>query len=335
MKERIVTTLFSTVTLFLSLVIIHGSVHAASRQPWKIGHVRSSGSSIDKAIHQLVEEVSTQTQGAISFNVYPGNRLGDYSVVQERVSFGEVEMYVGPVATAIDKKLMLAFTPFLVESWDEAKKVYSHGSPMLQQISEYLEAQNIKLLGGWPVYFGGIALTEKPIQPGDPTISKEMIIRVPPIRSFEMTARALGFTPYPITWMYAQMGLKTGMVSGIIGGGAKGYAGLGDHVKYYIPVKDHFEYWFVYMNLDLWQSLPRAQQEIIVNGVIKMENDRYAVAELDEKKSLEKLSHQGIEIIELSPKERLDMKQKVRDAVWPFLKEIIGSEYQFPESPAP
>lgn len=328
MKKNIATHIFWSLTLFVSILIGSAPTPAAtSHQVWKIGHVRSSGSAVDKAIHSLVETISTQTDGAITFNVYPGNRLGDYSVVQERVSFGEVEMYVGPVATAIDKRLMLAFTPFLVENWKEAQKIYSHGSPMLGEVEEYLEKQNIKLLGGWPVYFGGIALTKKPKAAGDPSIDKEMIIRVPPIRSFEMTARSLGYTPYPITWMYARMGLKTGMVSGIIGGGAEGYAGLGEHVKYYIPVKDHFEYWFVYMNLDLWKALSPKTQQIIQSGVIDMEKDRYAVGESDEKRSLEQLENQGIEIIDLTDDERSKMRESVRSAVWPQLKKEIGPAF--------
>lgn len=319
--------------LMLMGPILSTESQAKSDKEWKIGHVRSSGSAIDKDIHALVEKIARQTHGDISFDVYPGNRLGDYSVVQERVSFGEVEMYVGPVATAIDKKMMLAFTPFLVNTWTEARAVYSHGSPLLKIMEGYLEAQNIKLLGGWPVYFGGIALTQKPVSPGDPSVSKETLIRVPPIKSFELTARALGFTPYPITWMYARMGLKTGMVSGIMGGGAEGYAGLGKHVKYYLPVKDHFEYWFVYMNLDLWKSLPDTHKNALSQSVVEMENNRYDRAETHEKESLKQLKDLGVEILDLSEKERFAMETRVRKLVWPVLKQEIGPAFDTIVSP--
>jgi TRAP-type C4-dicarboxylate transport system substrate-binding protein len=311
--------------LILTIVTIFSTDSLAeSDKSWKIGHVRSSGSAIDKDVHKLIERINTETKGDISFNVYPNNRLGDYSVVQERVSFGEVEMYVGPFSTTIDKKLMVAFTPFLVSNWSDAQKIYSHGSEMMDTMEELLELQNIKVLGGWPVYFGGIALTEKPLSPGNPDISKDLIIRVPPIKSFELTAKALGFTPYPITWMYARMGLKTGLVSGIIGGGAEGYAGLGEHIKYYMPIKDHFEYWFIYMNLDLWKNLPQNHQKVLSKSVINMETERYAIAEEEEKKSLEQLKNQGIEIINLTEKELSAMKAKVRKEVWPLLQKESG-----------
>jgi TRAP-type C4-dicarboxylate transport system substrate-binding protein len=310
------------------LMIVFFSVEGvAEPRPWKIGHVRPSGSAVDMEVKRLIKQIETETEGAISFNIYPGNKLGDYTVVQERVSFGEVEMYIGPFGTSIDKRVSLAWIPFLVSSWDEAQKVYSQDSVMFKQMAALLEAQKIKLVGGWPVYFGGIATTEKPKAPGNPDISKDMIIRVPPIRSFERTARELGYTPYPITWTYAKMGLKTGMVAGIIGGGAEGYLGLKGIIKYYLPIKDHFEYWFVYMNLDLWNSLSDKNRAIIYNATREMGIRRYAVAEAEEIASIDKLKKQGVEVIDLSDKERLLMTEKIKKRVWPEMRNEIGEAF--------
>lgn len=308
----------------------------AKQQAWKIGHVRPAGSAIDNDVRELTENISAETGGSINFNIYPANKLGDYSVVQERVSFGEVEMYVGPFGTAVDKKLQLAFIPFLVDTWPDAQRLYSADSPLLKHLQDFLEPLNIKIIGGWPVYFGGIALTREPAGPGDPEISKDMIIRVPPIRSFEMTARALGYTPYPITWMYAKMGLKTGMVKGLIGGGAEGYKGLSNLISYYIPVKDHFEYWFVYMNLELWNSLPAEQQQIITAQARKMEAKRYEVAEKDEQRNLIALEELGVTVYDLKKAELEAMQKKVKQVVWPQLRKDIGATFdevvQFVES---
>jgi TRAP-type C4-dicarboxylate transport system substrate-binding protein len=210
----------------------------------------------------------------------------------------------------------------------EAQEVYSQDSELAQTIGKFLEEQNIKLLGGWPVYFGGIALTEKPKQPGNPDVSKKMIIRVPPIRSFELTAKHLGYTPYPITWTYAKMGLKTGMVSGMIGGGAEGYAGLKELIKYYIPVKDHFEYWFVYMNLDVWKELSEQEQDLFLSAIKDMEANRYAAAEAQEKESIDLLKRQGTAILELSEKELAAMREKIKQNVWPVLEQEIGPVFK-------
>lgn len=318
------------VILFLSLltvVLCTGQVYADSSERWKIGHIRQSGSAIDKDIHQLIEGISTKTDNKIVFDVYPGNRLGDYSAVQERVSFGEVQIYVGPLATSIDKRLLIATTPYLVNNWVDAEQVYHQGSYLLKRVAGLLKEQNIKLLGGWPVYFGGIGLRKMPPEPGNPDVSKKMIIRVPPIRSFELTARELGYTAYPITWTYAKMGLKTGMVDGIIGGGAEGYSSFKDRIKYYIPVRDHFEYWFVYMNLDSWNVLSNKERELFLDAVGKMEENRYKIAEQQERESFQLLKKRGIKIIDLSDEELLKMRKKVQTNVWPQLAREIGPDF--------
>jgi len=304
-----------------------GELYADSSERWKIGHLRQSGSAIDRDIHQLIEVIGTKTDNSIVFDVYPGNRLGDYSAVQERVSFGEVQVYVGPLATSIDKRLLIATTPYLVNSWADAKEVYHQGSYLLTKVAGMLGEQNIKLLGGWPVYFGGIGLRQKPPEPGNPDVFKKMIIRVPPIRSFELTARELGYTAYPITWTYAKMGLKTGMVDGIIGGGAEGYSGFKDSIKYYIPVRDHFEYWFVYMNLDTWNDLTDDEQNHFLGAVKEMEQKRYLIAEKQEKESIELLKKQGVKIIDLSSEELLKMREKIQAKVWPVLAREIGPDF--------
>lgn len=108
----------------LTVIVFQASESIAEQRAWKIGHVRSVDSAIDRDIRKFSEAVKQGTDGAITFDIYPGNKLGDYSVVQERVSFGEVEMYVGPFGTAVDKRLMLAFVPFLVENWQEARELY-------------------------------------------------------------------------------------------------------------------------------------------------------------------------------------------------------------------
>ncbi|MEE4242194.1 MAG: TRAP transporter substrate-binding protein DctP, partial [Desulfopila sp.] len=319
----------SFIILLLSCAAVIGfSQIACAKQPhsWKIGHVRPAGSVIDKDVRTFIASITQKTSGKIHFDVYPGNKLGDYSVVQERVSFGEVEMYIGPFGTAVDKKISLSFTPFLVSNWPEARRMYSSSSPLRKHMDSYLKAQNIKIVGGYPVYFGGLALTEKPDSPADPDVSKNTIIRIPPMRSFELTARELGFAPYPITWMYARMGLKTGMVGGVMGGGAEGYRGL-PAIGYYLPVKDHFEYWYVYMNLDLWNSLPVQEQQIIVAAAAEMESSRYEHAEEHESHSLAELERAGITVLPISNEAHERMRTKVMTNVWPKMLQEIGPAF--------
>ena len=124
---------------------------AQGERLWKIGHVRPAGSAIDRDVHKFIDTIGKNSQDKIAFEVYPASKLGDYSIVQERVSLGEVDMYVGPFGTTVDKRLALAMTPFLVDSWEKARMVYSPSSPLLKNMDLFLKEQNIKILGGYPV----------------------------------------------------------------------------------------------------------------------------------------------------------------------------------------
>ncbi len=322
MKRHLITTICLAIVISVSTVNCY-----ADGITWKIGHVRPEGSSVDIDVRELTEEISSKTSGQIKFDIYPASKLGDYSVVQERCSFGEVEMYIGPFGTSIDKRLALPAVPYLVTDWKDAQKVFSSDSLLMKKMATYLEPQNIKLLGGWPVYFGGIMLTDKPEAPKDPSVKKNMIIRVPPINSFKLTAKVLGYTPYPITWVYARSGLESGMVEGLIGGGAEGYLGLSKYGKYYLAINDHFEHWLVYMNLDLWNSLSEQDQKIISSAVKTMERERFQVAEKEEKQSLTKLEQAGIEVIRFGDQDMNKIRKAVIDRVWPQLEQETGEDF--------
>lgn len=308
----------------LLLLNLSAGLSFADTQVWKIGHVRPVESTVDKDIRGLTKEITEKTKGRLSFDVYPASKLGDYSVVQERCSFGEVEMYVGPFGTTIDRRLALPAAPYLVKNWQEAKRVYNHDSLLMKKMAMFLEQQNIKLLGGWPVYFGGILLTKDPVGTKDPEVKKQILLRVPPINSFRWTAKTLGYTPYPITWVYARSGLESGMVEGLMGGGAEGYLGFSKLGKKYLAINDHFEHWLVYMNLDLWHKLPDQEKSIIESAVRSMEERRFQVAEAEEQHSLKKLQDQGIDVIHFNKEEIENLSQRVRQTVWPLLESDMG-----------
>jgi TRAP-type C4-dicarboxylate transport system substrate-binding protein len=259
--------------------------------------------------------------------VYPASQLGDYTVVQERVSFGDVEMYIGPFGTTTDKRLALPATPYLAKNWDDAKKAFAHDSIMMKKMGEYLDRQDIKILGGWPVYFGGIVLMKEPVSPGDPDVDKKMKIRVPPIKSYELSGKALGYMATPIPWAEVFTALQTGIVDGAIGGGAEGYyANFRDLVKYYLAVNDHFEYWFIYMSKTVWNRLSEEDQALVQAAVSELEAKRFEEGQADEEVNMKRLEEHGVTIITFSDEELAKMAEKAKKEVWPTLRKDIGAE---------
>ncbi len=311
------------------LALAFASAEAAAPQyKWKMAHIRPTGTAIDKDVRAFVERIAKESGGRIAIEIFPASQLGDYTVVQERVSLGAVEIQIAPLGTTVDKRLNLPNAPYLAKDWKDARVLFSRESQMRKKTVELLQKQGLQPISGWPVYFGGIVLTKEPPSPGDPDVPKNIKIRVPPIKSFELTAQALGYLATPIPWADTFTSMQSGIVNGAIGAGAEGYfANFRDIAKYYLPVNDHFEYWFLYLNSDLWGKLSDADRKILQTAADDMEKQRWTVAEQDEQANEKRLSDAGIKVIKFTEPELQKMAERSRKAAWPIIRRDIGAEF--------
>ena len=332
MKKRWLHTwlwmVVGTVALALLLAQAGAADAAAPQYKWKFAHIRPAGTAIDKDVRAFADRVAKESGGRIVIEIFPASQLGDYTVVQERVSLGAIEMQVGPLGTTVDKRLNLPNAPYLAKDWKDARMLFSRESQLRKKTVELLQKQGLQPIGGWPVYFGGIVLTKEPASPGDPDVPKNIKIRVPPIKSFEVTAQALGYLATPIPWADTFTAMQSGIVNGAIGGGAEGYfSNFRDLAKYYLAVNDHFEYWFLYINSGLWDKLSDGDRKLLQTAADDMEKARWAVAEQDEQANEKRLSDAGIKVIKFSTPELQKMADKSRKVGWPIIKRDIGAEF--------
>lgn len=314
--------------LVVSVAALGLAEAAAPQYKWKLAHIRPAGAAIDKDMQWFVEKVGKDSGGRIAIEIYPASQLGDYTVVQERVSLGAVEMQIGPLGTTVDKRLNLPSAPYLAKDWKDARTLFARDSLLWKKTAELLEKQDLHPIGGWAVYFGGIVLTKEPPSPGDPNVAKNIKIRVPPIKSFELTADALGYLATPIPWADTFTAMQSGIVNGAIGGGAEGYfSNFRDLAKYYLAVNDHFEYWFLYVNSGLWKKLSDADKKIVQAAADEMEKRRWEVAERDEQSNEKRLGDHGIKVFKFKEEELAKMAEKARKVAWPIIKKDIGADF--------
>lgn len=301
---------------------------AAQEYHWKIGHIRPPGTEIDNDVKWFVDKVKEGTNGRIVIDVYPASQLGDYTVVQERVSIGAVEMQIACIGTTVTKALQVNTAPYLATNWEEAKKLYDHNGVVYKETADLLaNKENIHVIAGWPSYFGGIALVKSVPAPGDPSVQKKVKIRVPPIKSYELTAQSLGYIATPIPWAETFTAMQTGIVEGAIGAGAEGYyADFRDIIKYYLPVNDHLEMWYLYINKDLWNKLSDEDKNTLTKLGLQMEEKRWQQAPKSQLNNEKRLADYGITVVSFTQDELNAMAKKVRDEVWPVIKKDIGEE---------
>ena len=322
MKKNLINKLAMAVTLSVSLTSVAQAVTL------KLSHVRPQETAIDMDAKQFADNIKSATDGKVKVKIYAASALGDYTVVQERVGLGAVDMAVQPPASGVDKRFQIVYMPYLVKTWDDAQKIFAKGSPMRQTVSDLYDKQNISVLGAWPVYFGGVSLNKEIDDAANPMTNKGAKLRVPPIKTFQMTADNIGFIGSPLPFSEAFTAVQTGVVDGVMGSGAEGYyASFRDVTKSYLPINTHFEMWYLIINKDVFGDLKEAQQTKLISAAEKFELTRWQNARGDQVKNEQLLADAGAKIIPVT-NAQIDAHAKiVRDQVWPEIIDDIGADW--------
>ncbi|MBT8329087.1 MAG: TRAP transporter substrate-binding protein DctP [Desulfofustis sp.] len=319
------TRRFSILVALLCALSIAGAVHAKTL---KISHVRPQDTAIDKDLRWFSETLEEASGGKIKTKIYPASALGDYTVVQERVGLGAVDMACQPPASAADKRFQVVYFPYMVKSWEQAKKNYSPGAPLRKVVADLYAAQGIQLLAAWPVYFGGVALNREPVSPGDPAAAKGIKLRVPPMKTFQLLADNTGYLGTPIPFSDAFTAVQTGVVDGVIGSGAEGYyASFRDVTKYYIPQNTHFEVWYLIINKKYFDKMADDQKQQLQEAADQFEQRRWDSAEADQAANEKRLADYGATIVDISEQEIAAIADKIHKTVWPEVLEDVGQDW--------
>ena len=292
-----------------------------------LSHIRPVDSPSDIAIRAFADEATELSGGTIQFEIYPASQLGDYTTVQERVSIGDVDMQIASLGSNMDEFFAMSNAAYLCATWDEARTLFANDSKMVELYKEKLADYNMTYLANYPLYFGGISLNVEAKDPTNPNAKSGIKIRVPSMTTFEKTATTLGYlaTPLPSSEMFTAV--QTGVVDGAIGAGAEMYYGnLSGLNKYYLPINDHFECWWMYINTDKWNSLSDNQRTALQTAADHMNEKRWEVAEAETAEYEQKLADSGCTVVEYTDEQLAEFAEVVRAAVWPAIAEEYGTE---------
>ena len=280
-----------------------------------------------KLMQQVADEVKEKTDGRIVIEVYPANQLGDYTVVQEKIGIGSVEMGIMSAATNVDKKLLAYTLQYVVPNYELAKKNYASGTPFADYVAKLYEKQNIKVLAYWPVYFGGIGLLKEPAEPLNPTSPKNLKVRVPTMKTWEALADAFGYMATPLPFAEFFTAAQTGIVDGIFGGGAENYyVSFQDLMKCYIAANTHFECWPFTINLELYESLSEADRKLLDEKARELEERRWVKAVTDQDHYVDLMEQAGTVVYRPTDEQLKEFARIGREVSWGEFKKVVGDK---------
>ena len=132
MKRRqafIVVMLSVAILVVLGLLAQAPTADAQTYQyKWRMSQTHPADSPFGRAAEAFAAEVKQRTNGRIEITVYHAGVLGDWTLSDELVMRGSVELNLGPVAPTYDPRLNIAYyTPYLFKTFKEGRAAYAKG----------------------------------------------------------------------------------------------------------------------------------------------------------------------------------------------------------------
>lgn len=268
----------------------------------------------------MAEAVEAGTDGRVTLDIYPNNQLGDYTLMYEEIGQGTVDMGLISTPTHLDSRLEIQFLPYLFTNYDDVHEHFTLDSVLGESMREIHNEQGIELLGFFAEGFGGIATSQPAKEPADPTVEKDVVLRVAEIPITAQNTQDIGFNTVSMPYADVYQGLQTGAVDGWTGGHPLvNYLQFSDVINYYYQYNNMFEATQVLINQDTFEGLQEEDQKVITDAGLQLTENSYEIAEEMEIEYRAKMDEEGIEVVEFSDEELEELAQYSRETSWPTL----------------
>ena len=310
MKNRLalIFSLTAAVSLFSAMVpLAEEEIDWSDAPQIHIDFANVTADSVTDAGRYFKEQVEERTGGTVTVELYEDNVLGDDLTVCEMTQAGDV----GIVVTATSSFApvypdFFAFDgPFMFLDKEDAYAKLD--GPAGQAILDGLEAVNLKGLTYWESGFRH--LTNNDTTAETPDLIKNLKIRVMQNEVHIAAWKAWGANPTPMSFTELYTALQQGTVDGMECPLGIIYGSNFQEVQKYLTLTGHIYTPFpVLMNLDLWNSMNEAQQEVLMECIKESTDYERERSTYYEGEILKAMEEQGIIITEPTSEEKQEWK---------------------------
>lgn len=271
---------------------------------------------------KIVEE---ESNGAIRVSTYPATQLGGERESLEQVKNGSLEMATasaGPVTT-FNKQFMVLDIPFVFDDYETAWMVMD--GPVGQALLRSGEKIGLKGLGFMENGFRHVTNNVRPIK--TPADLKGLKIRTMEAPMHMENFKALGANPTPVPWQDTFLALQQNVVNGQENPLAACYAANMHEVQKYLSLTGHiYDPMTIFVNTDWFYSLSEEHQALIQRAAILGQNYSRFINKQREAFLVDEFIAKGVQVNDLTPEERAQLRATSQDAVMEKIKKEIGEE---------
>ncbi len=297
---------------------------------WSLSCEYSSDNHQTIALQEAAKEIEEKTDGHIKITVYPNMALGDYTVVYGQVASGDIEIAACPISPEYDKRAEFLSMPYLATSFEEFEKDYFEGGFVYDVIADIAGGSGIKVMGVLNAGFMGLGSKSFPAEDFATltgTSSKTTLMRVPGNQVYKDVMGAMGYNTTNIPYSDLYSAMQNGLCEGWLGGsGLTNYDAFRDVIKYFVDCNVINECIPIFMNQELFDSLPEDYQTIVADAFKTAQTTVNDERSEQEAQALKDMESYGIKVITPTDEELAELRDRLRQEVWPKMVDSIGEE---------
>ncbi len=215
------------------------------------------------AAQKFIKQVEEQTNGRVKFkSLFVLGEFGGEREMAEALQNGTLDMII--IATmgmsAFESQLLLFDFPYLFPSFEKAFEVLD--GPVGKLMADKLERKGFHVLAYFDHDFRGLTNSKRPIQTLEDIAGLKLRTPESPVLVAWLKQLGASPTPMPSTELYSA--LQTGVVDGQDNGIIFSYTHRVTEVQKYYTATNHIYCPSpLFINADLWKSMPKDIREII------------------------------------------------------------------------
>ena len=293
---------------------------------FKIAHSSSAnGDRLPDAVIEISKKIEEESGGRIILEHYPASQLGGEREILEGIYLGSIDMGVistGPIAGFFPEIAVTAM-PYLLADREVAWKVYD--GEFGQKLAKMMEDNTGIRVFGWAEN-GLRTFSNSKVAIHTPADMKGLKIRTMENETHMKMVNELGASAVALPFNELYTALQQGTVDGQENGIALTYS-MGFHeVLKYITLDNHvYDPYGVFMNQDVWNSLPADIQEMMNKMMKEFIDLERQYNGRDMEKYTQAMKDKGIEFIELTDEEHQQFVDKTQGTV-EVIREKVGDE---------
>ena len=278
----------------------------------KVGHAASKEHFGQKSFEKFKELVEKNSNGQIQVEIYPNGELGGEREMLEMLLLGDLTMMAPASAPleAVSKGVALWDLPYLFKDQETAHRVLD--GEVGQEVLDSFSDKGIIGLAYWENGFRHLTNDIKPVLSVKDMKGLKIRTLENPMQIKMWSETGAEATPIAFTELYAALQNKT--VNAQETPLSLMYSSKFYEVQKYLTLTGHtYSPWPVVINKEFYDGLPTNLQKVVKDAVIETRDYNRKLSKEDEAKALKLLDEEGMEVTELSDKQKAEFKEAMSE----------------------